>query len=225
MIVVRAGIISFYDKCLIKFITFSVQDGNNPSGTPLKQFPQADGTSLTWTVDLSSGTSISLLLRDNAGATAQSAPVTIQAGTSTDCHHPLLYKILLEIIRDVCNPDWYLNARVPNSDDNTYKLATVPKEDAWQEHIYIPVGREELYKQRILTTNKSIMGAIFSSIGRGINAIISAIANVIMTIVSAITTVIVTIFDVILDILCCRCFGSRRSGMRTGRRRRGAATY
>ncbi|KAJ3787953.1 hypothetical protein GGU11DRAFT_767686 [Lentinula aff. detonsa] len=69
------------------------------------------------------------------------------------------------------------------------------------------------------------MGAIFSSIGRGINAIISAIANVIMTIVSAITTVIVTIFDVILDILCCRCFGSRRTGMRTGRRRRGAATY
>ncbi|KAJ4498156.1 hypothetical protein C8R41DRAFT_161782 [Lentinula lateritia] len=68
------------------------------------------------------------------------------------------------------------------------------------------------------------MGAIFSSIGAGINAIISAIAGVIMTIVGAITTVIVTIFDVILDILCCRCFGSRRSGMRTGRRR-GAATY
>ncbi|KAJ4490624.1 hypothetical protein J3R30DRAFT_115059 [Lentinula aciculospora] len=34
------------------------------------------------------------------------------------------------------------------------------------------------------------MGAIFSSIGRGINAIISAIANVIMTIVSAITTML-----------------------------------
>ncbi|KAJ3841957.1 hypothetical protein EV361DRAFT_831987 [Lentinula raphanica] len=69
------------------------------------------------------------------------------------------------------------------------------------------------------------MGSIFSAIGRGINAIISAIANVFITIVSAITTVIVTIFDVILDILCCNCFGSRRSGMRTGRRRRGGAMY
>ncbi|EFI27835.1 hypothetical protein CC1G_14324 [Coprinopsis cinerea okayama7 len=77
------------------------------------------------------------------------------------------------------------------------------------------------------------MGSVFSAIGRGINSIISAIANVFMTIVSAITYVIVTIFDVITDILCCRCFGSRRSSRRTGRtkfrrfggsRRRGA-TY
>ncbi|KAK0200285.1 hypothetical protein DFS33DRAFT_1360322 [Desarmillaria ectypa] len=63
------------------------------------------------------------------------------------------------------------------------------------------------------------MGSIVSALGRGINAIISAIANVIMTIIGAITTVIVTIFDVIADILCCRCCGSRRSSMRTGRRR------
>ncbi|KAF5345047.1 hypothetical protein D9758_010445 [Tetrapyrgos nigripes] len=67
------------------------------------------------------------------------------------------------------------------------------------------------------------MGSVFSAIGRGINAIISAIAGVIMTIVSAITTVIVTIFDVIMDILCCRCCGSRRRSFRG--RRRGAATY
>ncbi|KAK0440584.1 hypothetical protein ARMSODRAFT_945657 [Armillaria solidipes] len=66
------------------------------------------------------------------------------------------------------------------------------------------------------------MGSVVSAIGRGINAIISAIAAVIMTIIGAITTVIVTIFDVIADILCCRCCGSRRSSMRTGRRRRGA---
>ncbi|KIM44129.1 hypothetical protein M413DRAFT_443173 [Hebeloma cylindrosporum] len=63
------------------------------------------------------------------------------------------------------------------------------------------------------------MGSIFSAIGRGINAVISAIASVIMAIVGAITTVIVTIFDVIADILCCRCFGSRRSGGRMSRRR------
>ncbi|CAK5263268.1 unnamed protein product [Mycena citricolor] len=70
-----------------------------------------------------------------------------------------------------------------------------------------------------------IMGSVFSAIGRGINAIISAIAAVLETIVGAITTVIVTIFDVITDIICCRCCGSRRSGRRYGRRRRGAATY
>ncbi|KAJ7235080.1 hypothetical protein B0H12DRAFT_1142060 [Mycena haematopus] len=80
------------------------------------------------------------------------------------------------------------------------------------------------------------MGSIFSAIGRGIEAIISAIAGLLMAIVGAITTVrfnlhhrclftysgiqvIVTIFDVILDILCCRCFGSRRSGSRYSRRR------
>ncbi|KAJ6454383.1 hypothetical protein C8R45DRAFT_1037956 [Mycena sanguinolenta] len=88
------------------------------------------------------------------------------------------------------------------------------------------------------------MGSIFSAIGRGINAVISAIAGVLMAIVGAITMVrssssilnftrlthlqvIVTIFDVIFDILCCRC-GSRRSGSRYARRRRGrrgAAAY
>jgi hypothetical protein len=79
-------------------------------------------------------------------------------------------------------------------------------------------------------------GSIVSSIGYGINAIISAIAGVLETIIGAIVAVrivvnkssashpnlisqvIVAIFDVILDILCCRCCGSRRTGMRTGRR-------
>ncbi|EKM76354.1 hypothetical protein AGABI1DRAFT_44968, partial [Agaricus bisporus var. burnettii JB137-S8] len=67
-------------------------------------------------------------------------------------------------------------------------------------------------------------GSIFSSIGRGINAIISAIAHVLTTIVGAITSVIVTIFHVIGDILCCRCFGSRRRSTRTtGTARTGGA--
>ncbi|KAF6743161.1 hypothetical protein DFP72DRAFT_146355 [Ephemerocybe angulata] len=61
------------------------------------------------------------------------------------------------------------------------------------------------------------MGSVISAIGRGINAIISAIANVFLAIVSAITYILVSIFDLITDILCCRCFGSRRSSRRTGR--------
>jgi len=73
------------------------------------------------------------------------------------------------------------------------------------------------------------MGSIFSAIGGGIEAVISAIAGVLMAIVGAITTVIVTIFDVIVDILCCNCFGAGRSRRRTGRRRGGGlgtgATY
>ncbi|TEB35263.1 hypothetical protein FA13DRAFT_1728059 [Coprinellus micaceus] len=72
------------------------------------------------------------------------------------------------------------------------------------------------------------MGSVVSAIGRGINAIISAIANVILTIVSAITYIIVAIFDVITDILCCRCFGSRRRKMRSGKtryRRYGSSRY
>ncbi|EGO03370.1 hypothetical protein SERLA73DRAFT_174841 [Serpula lacrymans var. lacrymans S7.3] len=64
------------------------------------------------------------------------------------------------------------------------------------------------------------MGSIISAIGHGIEVVIMAVAGLIMAIVGAVTTIIVTIFDVILDILCCRCFGSRRSGMRTGRRGR-----
>ncbi|KAF9481452.1 hypothetical protein BDN70DRAFT_930821 [Pholiota conissans] len=66
------------------------------------------------------------------------------------------------------------------------------------------------------------------AIGRGLNAIVSAIASVIMAIIGAITMVIVSIFNFIGDILCCRCFGSRRRTGRTrrsGRGRMGRGTY
>ncbi|CAK5278681.1 unnamed protein product, partial [Mycena citricolor] len=94
--------------------------------------------------------------------------------------------------------------------------------------VYIPrpISLAELIPISPLPLNKhhlNTMGSIFSAIGRGIMAIIGAIANVLETIVGAITTVIVTIFDVIVDILCCRCFGSRKSGRRYGRHKRGGA--
>uniref|UniRef100_A0A0W0FXC5 Secreted protein n=1 Tax=Moniliophthora roreri TaxID=221103 RepID=A0A0W0FXC5_MONRR len=59
--------------------------GENPSGPAIEQFPEQIGTSLTWVVDFPAGTSVGLLLRDSKGATSQSAAVTIQPGSSTDC--------------------------------------------------------------------------------------------------------------------------------------------
>ncbi|KAL0569444.1 hypothetical protein V5O48_012522 [Marasmius crinis-equi] len=63
----------------------NVQDGNNPSGTALERFDGQQGTSLTWLVNLQGGTSIGFLLRDSKGATSQTAAITVQDGSSTDC--------------------------------------------------------------------------------------------------------------------------------------------
>ncbi|KAK7050976.1 hypothetical protein VNI00_005088 [Paramarasmius palmivorus] len=63
----------------------SVQDGNNPSGDALIRFPEQNGTSLTWTVNIQPNTSIGFLARDNNGQTSQTAAVTTQAGSSTSC--------------------------------------------------------------------------------------------------------------------------------------------
>ncbi|KAL0061931.1 hypothetical protein AAF712_011215 [Marasmius tenuissimus] len=63
----------------------SVQDGNNPSGAALTQFPEQSGTSLTWLVNFQPGTSLGFLLRDSNGVTSQTASVTVQPGSGTDC--------------------------------------------------------------------------------------------------------------------------------------------
>ncbi|PBK59460.1 hypothetical protein ARMSODRAFT_799121 [Armillaria solidipes] len=63
------------------------------------------------------------------------------------------------------------------------------------------------------------IGTIFATLGRGIGRIITSIAHVFVTIVQAITAVIITIYDVLSDIVCCRYCGSRRSKMRSGKRR------
>ncbi|KAK0234547.1 hypothetical protein EDD85DRAFT_85809 [Armillaria nabsnona] len=63
------------------------------------------------------------------------------------------------------------------------------------------------------------IGMIFATLGRGIGRIITSIAHVFVTIVQAITAVIITIYDVLSDIVCCRYCGSRRSKMRSGKRR------
>ncbi|KAG6374490.1 hypothetical protein JVT61DRAFT_4533 [Boletus reticuloceps] len=51
----------------------------------LKQFPTQTGNSYTWTVDLGTGTSFTIALKDSTGATAYSDIVTVQAGISASC--------------------------------------------------------------------------------------------------------------------------------------------
>ncbi|KAG7099828.1 hypothetical protein E1B28_001636 [Marasmius oreades] len=63
-----------------------VVDGNNPSGPPIERFPEQEGTSLIWVVDAHAGQSVGLLVRDSKGATSQTAPVIVQAGTGPNCH-------------------------------------------------------------------------------------------------------------------------------------------
>ncbi|GAA5915416.1 uncharacterized protein JCM6883_007151 [Sporobolomyces salmoneus] len=55
-------------------------------GTPLETLVAGtSATSLTWTVNLGAGTGVTLAITDSTGTTIGSAPVTIQAGTSTSC--------------------------------------------------------------------------------------------------------------------------------------------
>jgi hypothetical protein len=59
--------------------------GGQPTASPIKQFAEQTGDSYTWTVDLGSGTSFTIALKDSTGTTAYSDIVTIMAGSSTSC--------------------------------------------------------------------------------------------------------------------------------------------
>jgi hypothetical protein len=59
-----------------------VTAGGDVSST-LNTFDTTSATSLTWTVNIASGTSVTIALTDSTGATGASAPVTIQAGSSS----------------------------------------------------------------------------------------------------------------------------------------------
>lgn len=63
----------------------SIIPGGQPSATPLESFPQTSETTLTWTVDIPSGTSITVQIRDASGTLNYAQAVTVQAGTSTNC--------------------------------------------------------------------------------------------------------------------------------------------
>ncbi|CAE6423901.1 unnamed protein product [Rhizoctonia solani] len=68
-------------------VWISVIPGGMPGAPPLKDMGKLNGTSMTWVVDMPSGTSITMQLRDAVGALAYSAPVTIQGSSNSSCIH------------------------------------------------------------------------------------------------------------------------------------------
>ncbi|KAI6025720.1 hypothetical protein F5J12DRAFT_809975 [Pisolithus orientalis] len=63
----------------------SILPGATPNGAALENLGQQNSTSVTWVANIAAGTSIGLTLRDNTGQVAQSAPFTINSGSSTSC--------------------------------------------------------------------------------------------------------------------------------------------
>ncbi|KAF8273221.1 hypothetical protein EI94DRAFT_1795303 [Lactarius quietus] len=67
-------------------ITDVLHPGASPSAAALITFGTVNGTSFTWSaVNEQANTSLDLAVSDSTGATSQSAPFTVQAGTSTSC--------------------------------------------------------------------------------------------------------------------------------------------
>ncbi|CAE6477831.1 unnamed protein product [Rhizoctonia solani] len=65
----------------------SVIEGGKPGSLPLEDFgQQAPGTkTLTWMVDMKAGTSVTMQVRDSAGAVAYSGNMIIQGGSDSKC--------------------------------------------------------------------------------------------------------------------------------------------
>ncbi|KAK4689077.1 hypothetical protein P7C73_g1046, partial [Tremellales sp. Uapishka_1] len=63
----------------------AVIPGGQSSAAALKDFGHQTGTSLTWTVDIASGTSVTVKVTDSTGTINYDQAVTIQAGSSTSC--------------------------------------------------------------------------------------------------------------------------------------------
>lgn len=59
--------------------------GGQSAAAALMNFGQHNGTSLTWTVNVTAGTSVSLKITDATGATNYDQAVTVQAGSDTSC--------------------------------------------------------------------------------------------------------------------------------------------
>uniref|UniRef100_A0A8H8CLT0 Uncharacterized protein n=1 Tax=Psilocybe cubensis TaxID=181762 RepID=A0A8H8CLT0_PSICU len=75
----------FLPSLLVDLISISILPGGQPSAPALLDFGQVDGTSLTWRVNFTVGTSLGLVLRDNTGLVSQSAPFSVAAGSDLSC--------------------------------------------------------------------------------------------------------------------------------------------
>ncbi|WP_326844289.1 hypothetical protein OG458_39645 [Streptomyces sp. NBC_01281] len=60
--------------------TLRVVPGGDPSGPALKEFPQVEGSSLEWTVDLPANESYALVVADASGSAAFSGSFTVSPG-------------------------------------------------------------------------------------------------------------------------------------------------
>ncbi|WRT67183.1 uncharacterized protein IL334_004149 [Kwoniella shivajii] len=63
----------------------SILPGGQPSAAALENLPNADTSPVTWTVDIASGTNITIKITDGSGNIAYSSAVVVQAGSSTSC--------------------------------------------------------------------------------------------------------------------------------------------
>ncbi|EJD06593.1 uncharacterized protein FOMMEDRAFT_165350 [Fomitiporia mediterranea MF3/22] len=81
-------------QCLPQLLTWgggtgpwfvSVLPGGQPGAAALIDFGQQSGTQLTWVVNIAAGTSIGLTVRDQTGATAESAPFNIGSSSDSSC--------------------------------------------------------------------------------------------------------------------------------------------
>ncbi|PBK73246.1 hypothetical protein ARMSODRAFT_1014834 [Armillaria solidipes] len=63
----------------------SIVPGSDPDGPLLEDLGEQDGTNMTWTVNLSAGTSVILAIRDSEAVSIQSDVVQIRNSTNSRC--------------------------------------------------------------------------------------------------------------------------------------------
>ncbi|KIK82605.1 hypothetical protein PAXRUDRAFT_832173 [Paxillus rubicundulus Ve08.2h10] len=63
----------------------SILPGGSPTAAALEDLGQQNSTSVTWICNIQAGVSLGLTLRDSTGLTAQSAPFTVNPGSSIAC--------------------------------------------------------------------------------------------------------------------------------------------
>jgi hypothetical protein len=61
----------------------SILPGNQPSAAALIDFGQQSGSQLTWTVNVTAGTSVTYKVVDSKGNTNYNSAVTVQPGTDS----------------------------------------------------------------------------------------------------------------------------------------------